>query len=122
MTLAQQMVDDATSLLINTDEHATTIKVRDHLGAISSIGVIIEQRHGGDNQTHNGRNLLQRATVGLPSSYPVTPEWSFNLDADGEWWAVENDIASIEDDSAGWLWVHVVRSPILTRGNTLQKD
>ena len=117
MSLATQMIADATDLLANVAEHAVTRNVKDSSGTITAKSVIIEHQGSDVEANPQGRNLVRRAMLGLPSTNSVDDKWQFDVDGDGEWWAVDRDVAaSIADDGAGWLWIAVVRSPIVERG------
>jgi hypothetical protein len=110
------MASDVALLLQNTDEHAVSRDVRDGSGALQTIALIVEGRILEQRHMPHGLDDVETAMVGMPNSYPVTQEWTFDVSGDGRFWAVDRD-RPIENDSAGWMWVPVVTAAVVHRGD-----
>jgi hypothetical protein len=116
MTLAEQMISDIADVLQNIDEHAVTRNVKDGSGKTHSIVVIIEGRILEQRHTPNGINDFETAMIGMPTTYEVDQTWTFDVEGNGSYWAVDRD-RNIENDSAGWMFVPVISSAIIHRGD-----
>lgn len=123
-SLKTGIVDQVSRIFLNTSHFAEQRDIRDGFGkTIPSVSMIIERHVRMDDQrTEYGRNDVQRALVGLPTTYLATEEWQFDLNGDGSFFAFDRDSQGIEYDGCGWQWIPVVSSPIVERGDPQYRE